>query len=312
MKTIAIYFSQPGAMDYPFNELWFFDAYKDIIASLEAKGPRVVIVRADSYQGKGVFSQYFRIEEDEVIKHDEPVTVDLIWNRDNENTIPVIHDCLVLNHPDFDELCTDKYKTAQQFPDISPKTDYVHSYEQYRNTIALWHLPEDTRIVLKKNYLHSGRGIFILPLSDIHEGLYDDWSDILVQQFVESSDGLPGISDGRHDLRVYVLSGIPAAGMVRVAKEGEFLANADYGSTLFTVDVDQIEQEVLDHVAYINKNAVQYEPTIYGADFLKGNDGKYYLVELNSRVGLGNPEWKQYEAIRDGYVNCLLTALTHT
>jgi len=76
----------------------------------------------------------------------------LIFNRDDKNTIPYINDCKVINNPDFDSLCVDKLKTFEKFPDISPKTAYINSYEECINYIEKFSLKDDDIIVLKKNF----------------------------------------------------------------------------------------------------------------------------------------------------------------
>lgn len=308
-KTIAIYFSSPGVMDYPFDSAWYLDAYTDIVKRVEAQEIRVVIVRGNSYLGKGIFSSYSFFDGDVIIQKEEPITVDCIFNRDNENTIPRIFDCPIINHPDFDELCVDKYQTALAFPDMSARTASIHSYQECLAVLSSWNLSSSDRVVLKKNYLHSGKGIYVIDTKDINASLYDDWADVLVQEFKDSSQGIPGVVDGPHDLRVYVINGVPVMGMVRTPKPGTWIANVALGGSSSTLDIDCVDAKVIGLVSTINAHIGQYAPCIYAADFLRDGDGRYWLVELNSRPGVPSPAWRQYEVVRDAFVQLLVNAV---
>ena len=56
-KTVAIYFSKPGAMDYPFHKEEYYEAYCDLSHVLEEKGIQTYIVRGDSHIHDGQFKE---------------------------------------------------------------------------------------------------------------------------------------------------------------------------------------------------------------------------------------------------------------
>lgn len=308
-KTLAIYFSEKNPQGYPFDTAWYFASYADLIARVESAGFVVVIVRADAYLGAALWSSYSKIIDGEVQFFDEEVRSDVIFNRDANNTIPRIDDCVVINHPDFDELCIDKYKTAKAFPELSPKTAYIHSFAQLQNTLESWQLKEKQNIVLKKNYLHSGLGITIEPWEKLTEDFYDDWTDILVQSFEDSTNGIPGLVDGPHDLRIYVVDGQAVNAMIRTPKPGTLIASVEMGGASKTVPLSAIDQTVFNQVASIEPKLKQYGRTLYAADFLKNTDGKYILVELNSRPGVPNPAWEEYEVVQSAFAKLLIDSL---
>ena len=112
-KILAIYFSQPKVLDYPLNKKVYFESYAELIEYWEKSGIQTVIVRADTYLSKGKFSHYsiWNKQKNTYEKINKEIIVDLIWNKDSENTIPRITDCPILNHPDFDEICRDKFRS---------------------------------------------------------------------------------------------------------------------------------------------------------------------------------------------------------
>ncbi len=237
------------------------------------------------------------------------ITVDLIFNRDDKNTIPAIYDCPIINHPELDQICVDKVKTAEMFPEMSPKTKAINSYQEFVETVAEWNFNTEDKIVLKKNFLTEGRGVYILPLKNVTELLYEDWEDILVQDFIDSSSGVPGIVDGTHDIRVTTINGEPAYAYVRVPPSGSFIANVARGGTMTPLALDKLPANLLKLIKKINDKFVQYRPNIFGADFFNSKDG-FKLIEMNSRPAVldpaASPEQKEYD---DKIVGMIVRAL---
>lgn len=289
MKKLAIYFSDPEPMGYPFNTTYpYWEIYQGIIKDIENHGIDVYVVRGASYQEKGRFSHGWQVRDGAMLAVNEPFTVDLIFNRDDKNTIPAIYDCPIVNHPELDKLCVDKIKTAEFFPEFSPKTKAIDSYEQFVITMKEWNASFEDKIVLKKNFLSSGRGIFIRPLREINESLYDAWEDILVQEFIDSSVGISGIVEGLHDIRVTTINGEPLYTFVRVPASGSFLANVAQGGKELPLALEQVPDDLLELVVKINKKLLHFQPSIIAADFMNSKDG-FKLVELNSRPGVCDP-----------------------
>ena len=311
-KTIAIYFSDSEPMGYPFHKKEYFEKYAELTQRVKDAGINIYIVRADSYLGDGIFSRGWEIVGDGVTEIDKQVKADLIFNRDDKNTIPHIADCKVINHPDFDALCLDKLKTAKAFPNLSPQTDVVHSYKDATEILSSWNLSEEDLVVLKKNYETEGRGIFILPLREIEESLYEDWSNVLLQEFVDGSCGVPNLAEGLHDLRVTVINGEPINSFMRIPKVGSYLANVARGGSGSSVDLAHIPKEVIDLVYEIDESVKQYFPAIYAADFMNSPKG-YKLIELNSRPGMQHPNWsKTYDVFNEGAARMLIDAVLNT
>ncbi|HAT03850.1 MAG TPA: hypothetical protein DCS29_03715 [Candidatus Magasanikbacteria bacterium] len=286
-KTITIYFSDPEPMGYPFNEGEYFDRYQDVISDITKYPIDVYFVRGkNSYEGNGVFSHGWYFDNGELKEYKNKIKADLIFNRDDKNTIPKIYDCKVINHPDFDELALDKHLTAQTFEEISPRTDLINSYEEFIGKMKEYAIGNGDRVVLKKNYLTEGRGIFIINAGEVSEHTYDDWHDVLLQEFLDATCGIHNLVQGNHDLRVEVINGEIAHSLMRMPKKGSFLANVSQGGDSFTVQVSDIPKDVVNIICHdIQPKVDKYRPLLYSADFMNTKEG-FKLLELNSRPGL--------------------------
>lgn len=282
-KKLAIYFSDPEPMGYPFNTKYpYWEIYQDMIKDIEMQGIEVYIVRGHSYLGAGAFSHGWRIRNGAMVAVGEPIRVNLIFNRDDKNAIPEIYDCPIINHPDLDHICVDKVKTAELFLDISPKTKAVNSYDEYLTTIKEWGVKKEDKIVLKKNFLSGGQSIYIRPVTEILASLYESWDNILVQEFIDSSVGIPGITDGLHDIRVITINSEPVYTFVRIPQNRSFLANIAQGGKEVPLSLSLLPPSLLELVKKINQQLASYRPSLFASDFLNSKDG-FKLVELNSR-----------------------------
>ncbi|MBI2037618.1 MAG: hypothetical protein HYT15_01630 [Candidatus Magasanikbacteria bacterium] len=290
MKKLAIYFSNPKPMGDPFDLRYpYWQIYKEIIRNVEKQGIDVYVTRAkDSYLGKGVFTHGWKVDGKQLIEINEQITVDLIFHRGSQATIPATYDCPIINHPDLERFCGDKIKVNQVFADISPKTKAINSYQEYRDTIKEWNFNPEDKIVVKKNFLYGGHGVYIRPIKEITESLYENWRDILMQEFVDSSGGIPGIVEGLHDIRVVTINGEPVYSFVRTPPVGSFLANVSQGGAEKAVPLSQLPAELLQLVERVNKELAQYRPSIFASDFFNSKNG-FKLIELNSRPAVCDP-----------------------
>jgi glutathione synthase/RimK-type ligase-like ATP-grasp enzyme len=304
--TIAIYFSDADPLGYPLQKKAYREAYGTLAEIVDAHGIDCRIVRGDSYRGKGVFAKSWILLPDQSVRESGPAHATLIFNRDDKNTIPIIRDCPIINHPDFDRLCTDKIATAEAFPALSPRTAAIHQWEECAQLLQQWKMHPSSLIVLKKNFETEGRGIHILPTGEVSPHLFDTWIDVLMQEFLDSSIGIPGIAEGVHDLRVTVVDGQPVNAFVRIPAPGSLLANVALGATGRSIDLDRVPQEIMNMVATIIAQTSTYAPVLFSADFLHAPQG-YRLIELNSRPGMQHPDWSEsYALFNDAVAHMLI------
>lgn len=313
MKKIWIYFSREEKMWYPFDQRNYLEAYFYLIKDIEENhNIEVYIVRWKSYIWNWEFSNSYRFDynkNDIELYETWKVKVDLIFNRDNENTIPYIDDCKIINHPDFDNLCTDKLKTYEKFSELCPKTTYINSYEEFLESSKILWFEESDLIVLKKNFLTNWIWVYIWELKWVKKNTYIDWDNILFQEFIDSSIWIPWIVDWFHDIRVTVVNWKITNSFIRQPKKWSYLANTSQWGSIFVVDLWNIPKDLIVKVEKITKTLVEYSPLFFSVDFMNSKDW-FKLVELNSRPWLDHPsEYKEYyifnNAVRDMLVEAV-------
>lgn len=180
----------------------------------------------------------------------------------------------ILNDPEVAELCQDKLRTYEEFPEHIPETRKASK----ENVLEM--LEEYERVIVKPRYGSSGEGITVL---DEYNG-EEFGEDMMVQRFIES-DNLPehGIK-GPHDLRILVVNGEPVGSYFRVPDEG-LLSNVALGGSKIYVELEELDQKVFDIVGEVGEQLNDYNPSIYTVDFMYSG-GKPWIVELNSQPGV--------------------------
>lgn len=216
--------------------------------------------RIEEVEIDGVFDK-FRFDEDTVkLKK---------WISDN---------MLVLNNLELEELCKDKLKTYERFPDYVPETRRATP----ENARKMFERHE--KIVLKPSYGFGGQGIEILEsLEDYKQpkdGVY------ILQEFV-ATKGFPPLGiNGPHDLRIVVVNGEMVKGnYVRVPREG-MLSNISLGGSQVYISNEEIPDSIKEIVDKVSEELSEYSPSIFSVDFMLDDGLNPRVIELNSKPGI--------------------------
>ncbi|WEL23753.1 ATP-grasp domain-containing protein [Candidatus Nanohalovita haloferacivicina] len=181
----------------------------------------------------------------------------------------------ILNDPELEELCKDKLLTYERFLEMMPETR-PFSEENVREM-----LEEYGKIVLKPCYAFGGKGIHIV---DDEEDLPEIEEDYIVQRFIDSSAGIEGIVEGTHDLRGIVVNGELKAGYVRYS-DGE-ISNVSQGGSQHAVSPEDFPEQALEIIETVN-DELEYRPCLFSVDLFFDENGRPWIVELNSKPGIG-------------------------
>jgi len=309
-KKIWIYFSSDWSYSYPLNQNRYLEPYFEISQKIEKKNIEVYIVRWNSYKWNWIFINSERFDSNMKLFNTGEVKIDLILNRDSENTIPKINDCMIINNQDFDDFCRDKFKTFNKFPEISPLTIEINSFKEYEKLITHNNFSNDDIVTLKKNYLEWGNWIYIWKVSWLTEWYFNDWSWILFQEFLDSSIWIDGIVEWLHDIRVTVVNNKIIALNIRQPKKWWYLANFAQWGTWFSVDVNKIPKDLLKIVnEVIIPEFKEYFPSLYSIDFM--NSKKWFkLIEFNSRPWVQHrSKVEKYYIFNDALIELLIESV---
>lgn len=203
----------------------------------------------------------------------------------------MLEEVSVLNNFRLEELCKDKLLTYQKFSEYVPET-------REASEESIQELIEDFgKAVLKPRYDFGGRGIKVVE--SIEEASEVDYSEgYVVQGFIDSSRGIPELDiEGMHDLRAILINDEIAEIYVRQPSEG-YLSNQHLGGTLTYISVDDYPEKARPVLEAVGEEFSEYSPSIYTVDLIFDGEGNPWILELNSKPGIGfarEQEQKEYE-----------------
>lgn len=301
-KRIAVFFARPRFDDPPFDDAEYVRGYADIAQGVRRRGHRFCIVRGQqTYLGNAAFARSWEyVGGDAAWEERGNTTVDLVWNKDyfRDPTVRVVND------PAFDDLCKDKIATYDFFPHLSPRTE-----EAQRSDLlaAAFDRMRTELVVVKPRDGTGGQGVAIGTREQLAGSVTE--FPVLVQEFIDTSAGIPGIAPGMHDLRILVTEGVPVASYVRMPRDGSYVSNYALGGLCETVPLATVPRDALAIVASIDAKLAHFPHRMYAVDLGLDRSGGWKLIELNSKAGTvsftGGAEYVRYV---DSVAACLCRA----
>jgi hypothetical protein len=276
---IAVYFDEKNYDDYPFTKDEYKKSYHEFASLLLSKGGRLAIVRGqETYLGNNTFSHCWLFDGTTFTYKEGTITADLIYDKGHFKGDA---SAKLSNDPAFDQMCTDKSKTYELFRDDCPLTFVVRNELETKKAMA------DMRtelVVLKPLDGEEGHGVFVLP-KDAAARKVPSYPYI-VQEFIDTSGGIDGIVDGRHDFRIVSIGGEPVLAFVRTPPGDSFLANVSQGGKTVEVPIDAVPEEALKLFKRVDDAVERFARRIYSLDMGRDKSGKWYIIELNSKPAL--------------------------
>jgi glutathione synthase/RimK-type ligase-like ATP-grasp enzyme len=187
-----------------------------------------------------------------------------------------------INDLEFTQLVDNKFLTSLLFEKWSKKSWLVKTKSELK--IVLPKI-KTSRVVLKPLMESGGKDVLILDKKSAIQKISDNhlW---LAQEFVDSSQGVPGFSKGAHDLRLVFVNEKIIYAYIREPAKGKLLANLAQGGSLTIVPLNKIPKSVLPIIQQANQIFETFNPRIYSIDFMFDEKKKPWVVELNSMPGL--------------------------
>lgn len=249
-----------------------------------------------SWYQDGSLKKAWFFDGDEWVKK-EDVDIDSIYDKfkfDDETRElkkEMLDDLPVLNNFKLEEICKDKLLTYQKFSEHVPETRKA-SEQNIRELIE-----DFGKAVLKPRYDFGGRGIKVVEaLEEADEIDYSE--DYVVQGFIDSSEGISELGiEGMHDLRAILIGGEIAEIYVRQPSDG-YLSNQHLGGTLTYVPIEDYPESARAILESVEKEFSEFDPSIYTVDLIFDGEGRPWILELNSKPGIGfarEGEQKEFE-----------------
>jgi glutathione synthase/RimK-type ligase-like ATP-grasp enzyme len=278
MRNIVVFFKSPNAMDYPFNKKEYYDTYQLLQQEIEKLGANFFIVRDNkTYLGNGAFTKSWSFKSNQLVESG-PITANAIYDKGefiSDNTV------FVLNTSEINNICTDKWLTYQTFTEFCPTSFLVHNNEELAK--ALGEINTEKKVV-KPVDGEEGHGVYIDTSNKILQINHD--FPLLVQEFLDTSKGIPNIYVGIHDLRLVYINNQIVYAFYRTPPEGQLLANVAQGGNLQIINPKNIPKEVFPITEAV-KNKMKGDYCIsVDIGFVNGVPK---IIELNSRPALFSP-----------------------
>lgn len=185
------------------------------------------------------------------------------------------------NHPNFRALFDNKLSQYMFFSEHMPPSFMVHNKQALKSSIDKI---KTGRAVLKPLYGSGGFGILI----DTKEKLVKKRISypVLLQEFVDGSDGIPGNKNkALADLRIVFVNHKPTYALSRIAKKDSLFTNFHQGAHAEIIPINKIPATVRVMIKKIQHTLSAFPECHYSLDFLFTKKGKPLLMEMNTTPG---------------------------
>ncbi|MDZ4227012.1 MAG: ATP-grasp domain-containing protein, partial [Patescibacteria group bacterium] len=229
----------------------------------------------------GEFTQAWDLLADEKVRD---IALDACWDRaiaEGEEFFKATQTLLwriaermpLANHPQLVSTSEDKYETFRQLPQYVPRTFLGSELEDARRAFT-------GRVVTKPRYGSHGNDVSVVDIAEV--GPMED--DFVIQAFIDSAHGIPGIIEGVHDLRVTMLNGTIVDTYIRYPQEG-LLSNVSKGGKMKMLDKETLPESVVVAARDIDTHFSKYAPRFYSIDFMLEEE-RPWIIELNKAPGI--------------------------
>ena len=302
-KNVGICFSGDFAGCEPLSNIHIKRlVYQRLLELIQNNGFNSFVLTRKTYQGNSIFNGAWVFNKGKFKITEERVKIDLVYDRVGGITFPPSCDqMLVVNRRDFKILSWDKWQTYKEIGKYMPKTFWVG---ELNNVSKVVNEVKTKNIVLKPFNSLKGNDIFIGKKEDLKFFKPErQGRKYILQEFVDTSCGIPNLTEGMHDLRVVIINNKVVWSHIRVPAKGTFLANAAQGGSLTEIDYEKVPKGVKKIVKDIsNRFYKKYDNPVFSIDFGINEKGEPKIFEINDQIGL--PRWEMKN--RDVFLKALV------
>jgi hypothetical protein len=216
----------------------------------------------------------------------ERLFFDAIYDRSPRKEFPTPDiDRKTLNSLAFKKLANNKDQTYALLKKYMPKTFPLSSVEEFGK--ALSYFSQNELVVFKPVDGFGGKGIIITTIENLSPALLVPGKKYILQKFVDTKNGVPGLTSGRHDLRIVIINGKTTMLQVRTPQPGGLLANISQGGDCLEFPYEKTPSSVrviVEAVHPLIDNAFSFP--MYSIDFGIDTDESAYIFEINDQIGL--------------------------
>lgn len=276
--------------------------YLRLLELIQNDGFNCFVLTKKTYQGNSIFNGGWVFDKGKFKIFRKKIKTDLVYDRVGGVTFPPQGDQMqVVNRRDFKILAWDKWKTYNEIGQFMPKTFWVGELDNLNKVVGK---VKTENTVLKPYNSLKGNDIFIGKKEEVKNFKPERLGrKYILQEFVDTSGGIPNLTKGNHDLRVVVVNNKVVWSHIRVPAKGKFLANAAQGGKLTEIDYNKVPKSVKKIVKDIsNRFYKKYDNPVFSIDFGINEKGKPMIFEINDQIGF--PRWEMKN--RDTFLRALV------
>lgn len=302
-KNIGICFSNDFAGNKPLSHIHIKrPVYLRLLEFIQDSGLNGFVLTRKTYEGNSIFNGAWAYHNGKFKIFKERVKIDLVYDRVGGIVFPPRNDqMLVVNRRDFKILSWNKWKTYKEIGEFMPGTYWVGDLNNINKVVD----EIKTKNIVVKPY-NSLKG------NDIYIGLKENLINFkpekagriyILQEFIDTSCGIPNLTEGMHDLRIVIINNKVVWSHIRVPAKGKLLANAAQGGSLTEIDYDKAPEKVKKIVKDIsNRFYKKYDNPVFSIDFGVNEKGIPKIFEINDQIGF--PRWEMKN--RDTFLKALI------
>jgi len=276
MKKIAAFFDKRSFKEF-LEKDEYSRSYREFGEIISQKNGQFFVVTKENYDGNNIFSRGLIFQNGDFSEFSEKIVPDIIYKKgkyDFEKNINVV------NCPEIEKL-ENKNHSFSLFPKLFSKTIIIKNKDEIDQSFS--QIPSD-KIVVKPLDSYGGDGVFIGTKKAAAKKI--PCFRFLAQEFMDGSNGIPGIVDGIHDFRMISISGKIIVAFVRTPPPGSLLANLTLGGGIKEIPISKIPAGAKSIFEKIDQNLKKYEKRIYSVDLLFTEKKEWKLIEINTFPGL--------------------------
>ncbi|MDB4978870.1 MAG: hypothetical protein JWM56_1056 [Candidatus Peribacteria bacterium] len=282
MKKVVLCFGHTDFVRGPAMEVLYEEMYKELGTALADLGVALHGARVSGYLGGNKFAEGSVFQNGQFTLLHEPFEADVILPK--SSAFYADSNARVINPKSFELLFNDKMYMAARFPHLFPRTIMASNMAQLGT--ALQRIPGE-RIVMKPVSDYGGAGVVI----DRKENIAEQASlfPVIVQSFVDTSKGIPGITHSVSDLRI-IVTGIGKEYQIllmyyREPAPGLLVSNFARGGSIVMMTPAQWPAGAVSLVEEVEKEFHAYGARNYCIDCACDANGKWFMYEVNVPPG---------------------------
>lgn len=234
-----------------------------------------------TYDTEGVWQQAYAVRPDLIYNKVSLTSENMRVIININNHIPFFHSQL------FEDIINQKLTISLLFPNHCKKNYFIENSTSLEK--ALSYFSDSEQIVLKPTNLFGGQYVYIEKKADLLEKIKKDKPLIknwIAQKFINSTQGIPGIMKGYHDMRIIIINGEIAFCNYRKPSLGNLISNINQGGERFIIQKENIPKKLLPLIHEVDEVFSIFRSRLYTIDIMFDEKGKPWIVELNTMPGM--------------------------